>query len=66
MVKLNNDQLKQLAEFTSNLALLFAAIVVTPLFSDSRSVNLLSVLSGLIPAAFCLVSSLYILRRIRK
>lgn len=66
MIKLNSNQQKQLAEFSSNLGLFFIGVVIAPLFSDIKSVNLLNVLSGLNIATICVVISLFILRSIRK
>lgn len=39
MYKLNRLQLKQLADFTSNLSLVFFATVVGPLFSISGAID---------------------------
>lgn len=39
MFDFNKDQLKQLADFTSNLSLVFLATVFTPVFSTVEAVN---------------------------
>lgn len=66
MIRLNDEQLKQLAEFASNLSLIFVAIVVTPLFSKEVSVNIFNVLTGLTFMAVCLIISLFLLKRIKR
>jgi len=48
MKKLNNNQLKQLSEFSANLGLVFLATVIAPLFSNIDKVNLISVILGLV------------------
>lgn len=62
MIKLNNDQLKQLADFVSNLGLVFAASIITPLFSKNvDKIDLLSVVLGLLSSLTSLFLSLTIL-----
>ncbi len=63
MTKFNKDQAKQLAEFTSNLGIVFFASVIAPLFTNIDSVNILSVLFGLGATGFSLTLSLLLLRR---
>ena len=63
MIRLNNDQLKQLAEFTSNLSLVFIATVITPLFSKIDAISLPIVLLGLIAALISLRLSMWLLRQ---
>ena len=65
MPKLNDAQLRQLAEFTSNLSLVFLASVIAPLFSNIDSVNIFSVLLGLLAAVISLVISLFLVRKRR-
>lgn len=64
--KLNDSQLKQLAESTSNLSLIFMAGVISPLLSGFKNVNLLGSLIGLISAVICLSFSMYLLRKVKK
>ncbi len=66
MIRLNDVHLKQLAEFASNLSLVFVAVVVTPLFSEGITVNIFNVLTGLTFMAVCLMISLFLLRRIKR
>lgn len=61
-VRLNNNQLKQLAEFTSNLGLIFAGSVIAPLFSEIDKISIVSVSLGIVLMLFSLVSSLILLR----
>lgn len=60
--RLNQEQLKQLADFASNLSLVFLAGVVAPIFSNSRAIELLTILVGVSFGILCLISSLYILK----
>lgn len=64
--KLNDNQLKQLAEFTANIGIVFVAVVISPLFSGTENVNIFNVLSGLGLAVVCLVTSLILLRRAKR
>lgn len=66
MIRLTDNQLKQCSDFTSNLGVVLAAAVLTPLFSDAQSVNVLNVLLGFATSAICLTASLYILGGIRR
>lgn len=63
MVRLNNDQLKQLAEFTSNLGLVFAGGVIVPIFQKIDTLNLFNVVLGLIAALLCLILSMQLIRK---
>ena len=58
MVRLNDNQLKQLADFTSNLGLVFLATVITPLFTNVDKVNILAVVWAVGASIICLVGSL--------
>ena len=62
MLSLNEDQLKQLAEFSSNLGLVLFATVIAPLFSNIANIDLVMIVSGLALTSFCLFLSLFILR----
>lgn len=62
MIKLNDDQLKQVAEFSSNLGLVVIATVITPAFSNIVNINSVMIISGLVIAGFCLFLSLFTLR----
>jgi hypothetical protein len=66
MKKLNNEQIKLSAQFISNLGLLFIAGVLSPLFSNNQDVNIILVIPGLILSLVCLISSLYIVRGVKK
>jgi hypothetical protein len=57
---LSNNQLKHLAEFTSNLSLIFFASVVAPLFSKIDNVYIASVIWGLILGFTFLALSLFL------
>lgn len=61
-MELNDVQLKQLAEFTSNLSLVFAASIIAPFFSGVDTFDLLLVLLGLTASFISLGISLMILR----
>lgn len=68
MYKLNRDQVKQLAEFSSNLGLVFAASVISPLFSN-RNIDMqdfLIVVLGLELTILSLVLSLFLLSLIKE
>lgn len=62
-MKLKDSQLKQLADFTSNLSLVFFASVLTPMFSGVDTINLFSVVLGLIAAVLSLITSLLLIKR---
>ena len=62
VVKLNENQLKQLAEFTSNLGLVFFATVVTPVAAGAGKINPFMITLGLILTILCLFLSLIIIR----
>lgn len=66
MLTLNNNQLKQLAEFTSNMGIVFVGIVIAPLFSQAESVNIFTVLTGLGLMIICLITSLSLLRKVKR
>lgn len=59
--RLNKNQLKQLAEFTSNLSLVFFATAAAPIFSQVERINVYMVLSGIALSIGCLLMSLIIL-----
>lgn len=61
MVRFNYDQLKQLAEFISNLGLVLFATVIAPIF-NIENFNPIMIVSGLVLTGFCLFLSLLILR----
>lgn len=61
MPKLNDNQLEQLAEFMSNLGLVFLATAITPVFSEVDKVNPFMIALGLLLTAGFLVASLLIL-----
>lgn len=63
MITLNDNQLKQLAEFTSNLGLVFFATVITPIVTVDQ-VNPFMITLGVVSTAGCLFTSLWILRNI--
>lgn len=62
MVKLNEAQLKQLAEFTSSLSILFFGTVVGPIFVPVEQVSLYMVILGLVIALGSLGMSMLLLR----
>lgn len=59
---LNQEQLKQLADFLSNLSLVFLTVLVVPVFFDLSKTNIFVLFLGLICTFLSLVSSLYILK----
>lgn len=63
MPKLNNNQLKQLAEFTTNLGLVFIASVVTPLFTNIDKIDILTVVLGIGLMLICLTASMLLLKK---
>lgn len=62
MSKFNNAQLKQLADFQSNLSLLFIAASFAIVFDSSQNVNFLLIFSGLALSAAFLILSLLTLK----
>lgn len=62
MGKLTNIQLRQVAEFTANLGLVFFASAITPIFTAVDKVNPLLIISGLVLMMGCLIGSLIILK----
>lgn len=62
--ELNDPQLKQLAEFMSNLGLVFFGLVVAPLFSTANQVNPNLLIGGLFLIAGCVTISLVLLKNI--
>lgn len=66
MIRLNDVQLKQLADFASNMGIVFLATVITPLFSGIEGANIVSVLTGLGFMTISILISLSLLRRIKK
>lgn len=60
-MKLNNNQVKQLSEFCSNLSIIFFASVVTPFFSNIDRIDLVVVGLGLADGFFFFVTSLVLL-----
>lgn len=65
MVKLNDNQLKQLAEFTSNLSILFLGSVVGPVFSPIENINSFMLLLGLVLTLLSLIVSMFLLKGTR-
>ena len=63
MLKLNDNQLKQLADFVSNLGLVFIAVSITPLFSDIDRVNIFTVVLGVVASIVSLVGSMSLLKK---
>lgn len=63
MITLNDNQLKQLAEFTSNLGLVFFVTVITPIVTVDQ-VNPFMITLSVVSTAGCLFTSLWILRNI--
>ena len=63
---LNDSQLDRLSEFTANLALLFFAPVIAPLFYgiDERSAFVVGL--GLVLTVGCLIISLFLLKGVKK
>lgn len=67
MIKFKSAQLKQLADFVSNLGLVFAASVITPIFSNKvDKTNLLTVVLGLLASLTSLFLSLTVLSLIKR
>ena len=62
MPNLNDNQLRQLADFMSNLGLVFFAVSITPLFSGIDTFNIFGVILGLVASMFCLVGSMLLLK----
>ena len=63
MPKLNDNQLKQLADFTSNLGLVFFATAITPVFSEFDKVNPFMIVLGIALTISCLVGSMRLLNK---
>lgn len=63
MIRLNADQLKQFAEFMSNLGLAFFATAVgPPLFTPIDRIDPFMITLGLVLTLYCLIVSLFLLR----
>lgn len=60
--RLSKGQLKQLADFSSNLGLVFLAGVVTPLFSGVDRISLLNVVLGIVLMLMSVSFSLFLLK----
>lgn len=65
MIRLNDVQLKQLAEFTSNLGLVFAAAVIAPLFSNIDGLTVSGIILGLTGSASSVAFSLLIIKGVK-
>lgn len=65
MIELTDLQLKQLAEFVSNLGLVFFATVVTPIFTEPDRFNIFATISGILLTIICVIISLIILKGIK-
>lgn len=63
MVRLNDYQLKQLADFTSNISILFLGAAVTPVLSRVDNADFFVIVLGLVLSILFLGLSLFILRR---
>lgn len=66
MIKFNNEQLKLLAGFTSNLGVVFIAGVITPLFSNIDGLTPDKVVLGLVASIISLALSLSIAGLIKR
>ena len=63
MSELNGFQLKQLADFCSNLSLIFiATTVIAPIFADPYTIDLYTLTWGLALSGAFLLSSMLILK----
>lgn len=62
MIKLNNEQLKRLSEFTANLGVVQFATIITPFFTGTGNLNLLMIMSSLILMMGFLLTSLFLER----
>jgi len=63
---LNDSQLDRLSEFTANLGLVLLASVLAPLFSGVDKRDPFVIVSGLAGTIFCLIASIYLLRKERR
>jgi hypothetical protein len=63
-MKIRDGQLTQIADFTSNLSLVFFATVITPIFADIQEMNLLITVEGLSLSLVSLFVSMILLRKI--
>jgi hypothetical protein len=63
MPKLNDNQLKQLADFTSNLSLVFFTTVIAPVFSEIDRVNPLMIVLGIGLTVSCILASMQMLNK---
>ena len=66
MPKLNNAQLKQLADSTSNLGVVLFATIVTPIFASIDKINPYMILSGLVLMVVTFILSLLILKGVKR
>ena len=63
MLELNDIQLKQLADFCSNLSLVFiASTVIAPIFAGAELIDFPAVIWGLVLSGAFLLSSMLILK----
>ncbi len=63
-MKLNENQLKQLADFASNLSLVFFATAIAPIFTDPQNMNLLIIIVGFSLSLVSLFASMVLLRKL--
>lgn len=59
-MRLKNAQVKQIADFLSNLSLVFIAVILTPLFANLDNANPFLVVLGVTVAVICFSVSLVI------
>ena len=65
MYRLNSDQLKQLADFTSNLSLVFFTSVIAPTFSEVDNVNPFMIILGIALTFSALIISMFLLKGVK-
>ena len=64
--RLNKGQKEKLADFSGNLGLVFFATLVMPVFTKIDRINILMIVLGILFTNVCVISSLYLMKGIRK
>ena len=65
-LRLNKGQKDKLADFSGNLGLVFFVTLVMPIFTKIDRINILMIVLGILFTNVCVISSLYLMKGIRK
>jgi len=66
VIKFNKDQLRQLAEFSSNLSILFFGSSIGPIFYPIEKIDPFMVVLGVALTMGCLIESMLLLKGNKK